>query len=119
MANKELMDALMREKTRLKAACGVLVNKSAGQHILEFGEFRGILATLHMSHYSNMMLRCEFTVFMAMSSEKKFVEEEEFFRRVISQIMFEVKQLEKALDVVVDRDGRVHKSTTPRLIRPG
>lgn len=107
MANTELMNKLMVEKTRLKAATGSLVARA---------EPVGIV---HMTHFSVMALRCEFTTMMAMLAEGKKMEEEVFLRRVISQMAFEIKQLERLLDITVDENGRVHESQTAKLINPG
>lgn len=105
--SQTMYEKLAQEKTRLKALCGTLVERAEP------------IAIIHMMQFSIMALRCEFTTFMAMSSEKKFMEENEYFKRLIDQIMYEVKNLEKTLDVVVDQNGRVHKKGTPKLLRPG
>ena len=107
MANSELMKKLAQEKTRLKAATGELISRSEP------------IAAVHMLQFSILMLRCEFTTFMAMNSEKKWAEEDEYFKRVIDQIMFEVKMLEKSLQIIIDETGRIHKVERPKLLKPG
>ena len=107
MATKALMDKLGKEKTRLKMIVGELVARSEPVNIM------------HMMQFSIMMLRVEFTTMMAIMAEKKFPEENEYFKRVVDQIMFEVKTLERLLEVTVDENGRVHKLQRPKLIKPG
>lgn len=107
MANQTMLEKLNQEKTRLKAAVGELIERSEPINVI------------HMLQFSVLALRAEFTTMMAMMAEKKFPTEEEYLKRLIDQIMFEVRQLEKSLGISVDENGRSHKLERPALLKPG